>query len=400
MAKTTEQIVYLITGFLNDCLSEEEKEQLHNWRTESPEHEAFFQQYTNEYLQDNLQSFAAVDMNAGWKRLESKLPELALQRNNNKPAPVVSLARHWWRYAAVVLLIITGMVVWNRTWRNGPRPVSHAGAGIDKAAGGNRAVLTLADGSEIVLDAAEKGDLARQGDVIIIKASDGKLAYKGAAGAEAIGWNTIRTPRGGQYQVVLPDNSRVWLNAASSIRFPTVFSGNNRTVEVSGEVYVEVAANRQQPFYVQVNGLQVQVLGTSFNVNAYAEEEHTRTTLLEGAVQLVNKSGKLLLTPGKQASVDNSNLQAGAITLTEQDLEQVMAWKNGMFKFDNLSLPEMMRQIARWYDVDISYKGKIPAVRVAGELSRKLSLQKLLEVIEFGEVKMEVSGNRITIIGE
>ena len=261
--------------------------------------------------------------------------------------------------------------------------------------GGDKAVLTLADGSTIVLDSAQNGNLAQQGNTTVIKL-DGKLAYNSAnADANKITYNSLTTPRGGQYQVELPDGTRVWLNAASSIRFPTAFAGGERRVEIRGEAYFEVAKNKSMPFVVSVNGAEVQVLGTHFNIMAYSEEGKIATTLLEGSVQVSNGGKKHVIVPGQQA-VWKEN---GEFSLNgDVDLEEVVSWKNGKFHFNNADIKVIMRQIARWYDVDVEYRDNLSATQLGGIVSRKEDLRQLLSYFEIaGKVKFNLEGRKIIV---
>lgn len=281
----------------------------------------------------------------------------------------------------------------------------------DVAPGGNKAVLTLADGSEIILDNAQNGALSQQGNTKILKLDAGQLSYKtdGTKTNGEVLYNTIATPRGGQYQIILPDGSTVWLNAASSLRFPTAFVGKQRTVELTGEAYFEVkplspptGGEQKMPFIVHVNtpsgdgGMDVQVLGTHFNVMAYTEEDAVRTTLLEGAVKVTKGAAVGLLKPGQQAKL---NKTAGNIKISEADVEEVMAWKNGLFLFNNEGIKTIMRQISRWYDVDISFEGNIPDKNFTGQISRNNNLSQVLKMLELTkEAHFKITGKNITVM--
>jgi transmembrane sensor len=278
--------------------------------------------------------------------------------------------------------------------------------------GRNQAVLTLADGSQIVLDTAANGDLTQQDGVKVIKL-DGRLTYDSKQHSEAPHYNTISTPRGGQYQLELADGSKVWLNAASSLRFPTAFTGNERTVELTGEGYFEVAHNASMPFHVRVNDMEVEVLGTHFNINSYTDEPAIKTTLLEGKVR-VNKPAignrqsakdaerSVVLKPGEQAVLAAANspltIDHSPFTIDHSpDLEQVMAWKNGRFIFQSADLETVMRQIARWYDVEVIYE-KRSTETVTGTLSRSGNINLLLQKLEAtGKIAFEIKGKQIIV---
>ena len=267
----------------------------------------------------------------------------------------------------------------------------------DIAPGGNKATLTLGNGTKISLTDAANGDLVKQSGISITKTVDGQLVYKvsgqssGKASAE---FNIITTPNGGQYQILLPDGSKVWLNAASSLKFPTVFAGADRKVELNGEAYFEVAKNKNMPFTVDANGTKVLVLGTHFNVMAYEDEKDVKTTLLEGSVKLTYADAMAFLKPGQQGSIAK---KGGEYKVREADLASVMAWKNGYFLFDNASLPEVMRQISRWYDVDVVYAQGLKDHEFVGEISRTYSLVKILRILELNDVTFKLEGRTLTV---
>jgi len=265
----------------------------------------------------------------------------------------------------------------------------------DVLPGGDKATLTLADGSTVVLDEVQNGTLAQQGSSKVIKVG-GKLLYDPAnSSSKEIVYNTISTPNGGQYQLALPDGSLVWLNATSSIHFPTSFAGKERRVEISGEAYFEIAKNRDMPFVVSVNGAEVQVVGTHFNVNAYNDEDAVKTTLLEGSVKFVSGANINLLKPGQQSQLASNGLVK---VVSNVDVDEVIAWKNGMFGFENAGIETVMRQLSRWYDVEIEYKGKTEDLFIA-EMRRNIKLSDALRALELtGKVKFEILGKKIIVM--
>ena len=265
----------------------------------------------------------------------------------------------------------------------------------DVLPGGDKATLTLADGSTIVLDDAQNGTLAQQGNSKIIKL-DGKLSYDPTnKNSREIIYNTISTPKGGQYQLELVDGSKVWLNATSSIHFPTSFIGNERRIEITGEAYFEIAKNPNMPFIVTVNNSEVQVLGTHFNVNAYNDEDNVRTTLLEGSVRFVNDGNINILKPGEQAQLTKNGMIK---VVSNVDVDGVVAWKNGMFDFENAGIETIMRQLSRWYDVEIEYKGKTDDLFIA-EMRRNIKLSDALKALELtGKVKFDIQDKKIIVM--
>lgn len=264
----------------------------------------------------------------------------------------------------------------------------------DRAPVSNRAMLTLADGRSIPLDSAATGLLATQGNASIAKGAGDALTYTtGKVPANGpIQYNTLSTPRGGQFQLVLPDGSKVWLNAASSIRYPVNFAANERKVQLKGEAYFEVAANTTAPFKVQSAQQQVDVLGTSFNINAYEEEGFTRTTLLTGRVKVASGSD-YVLAPGQQLQVQTS----GASLNEHANVEQAIAWKNGQLDMNNLDIKALMRHIARWYDVDVVYEGSLPEKHFGGLLDHKVYLSNIIEVLESQGIRCRLEGKQLHV---
>lgn len=271
----------------------------------------------------------------------------------------------------------------------------------DVAPGGNKAVLTLSNGTKILLGSAANGTLAQQGNTKIIKLNNGQLSYNtftpSASGNKnaAIQYNTLTIPRGGQYNVILPDGTQIWLNSASSLRFPTAFIGKERKVEITGEAYFEVAHNPEKPFKVSVNGTEIDVLGTHFNVNAYNDEPVMRTTLLEGSIKFIRGNDTRLLSPGQQIQVEPD----GKIRrVKDADVQQTIAWKNGTFSFHNTSIYEIMRQISRWYNVDVNFNDSLN-VRLNGSIAREVKVSEVFKMIELtGEVKFNIEGRKITVL--
>ena len=336
-----------------------------------------------------------------------------------KKMPFVPFLWRRWMVAAAMLILFAGAGGALLYRGNGPgqpaRPVvrRQAAPGDDVAPGGNKAMLTLADGSTIDLDEAKNGLLVRQGGSRLVKQNGGQLAYTGdgRAGTAITGtaikgmatneiqYNLLTTPRGGQYQLILPDGSKVWLNAASSLKYPATFTGKERMVELKGEAYFEIAKNADIPFRVSVdNGrgegpMQVEVLGTQFNVKAYADEPAINTTLLEGAVR-VHRNGKAaMIRPGEQAKLNG----AGMLKVEMADTEEAVAWKNGLFRFDEATIEDVMRQLSRWYDVEVVYVNEAPKDLFRGEIYRNVNVSKVLKVLEASGVRFTVEGKKILV---
>ncbi len=291
--------------------------------------------------------------------------------------------------AAAILLFIGFGVYFFSLKDKVPETSSEIAKTTDVKPGGNKALLILADGSEIILDDSRNGTLVNQGNVVISKSADGHLVYDASRAVSEndreTAFNTISTPRGGQYQVVLPDGSKVWLNSASSIYFPTAFNGSERNVTITGEAYFEVVKNQGKAFSVLANGITVKVLGTHFNVMAYSDESSLKTTLLEGSVRVVSGRSATLIKPGQEAEVTNGNISVGSA-----DTEEAMAWKNGYFYFKNTDIRSVMRQLSRWYDVDVEYKGAIPETVFSGKMYRNVNASKLLDILSYFKVNFRV----------
>lgn len=304
------------------------------------------------------------------------------------------LQRYWWAAACIILLTAGAYYLSKQTRQPGLAATSPV---KDVAPGGNRAMLTLSDGTQITLDSAGNGVLAQQGNTRITKLGNGQLAYSGSGNAEGkILYNTMSTPPGGQYQLILPDGTGVWLNAASSISYPTAFTGNERSVTVTGEAYFEVVKNEKMPFRVKAGNTTVDVLGTHFNINAYKDEASINTTLLEGAVRVNVAQQQQQLRPGQQARVKANG--AAIQVVDHPDIAEVMAWKAGFFSFNDADLPTVMRQLSRWYNVEVEYEGRIPQRVFTGEIGRNLTLSQVLKGLTKTRIKYRIeNGNRIII---
>lgn len=324
----------------------------------------------------------------------------------------------WFRYAAVILLLVgTGTYFWLYQNRQQTVVSNNKPLPTEISPGKEGAILTLADGSQVVLDSIGNGVIATQnGSRAVLK--NGQLAYAptGTIGAGMM-YNTITTPKGRQFSVVLPDRTKVWLNAASSLRYPTVFSGRERQVTITGEAYFEVAKNKEKPFLVKINNeATVEVLGTSFNVNAYDDETSIYTTLLEGSVKVAVAASadrqpsasqpQVILKPRQQAQIVPVNgrsenglpAKAGIKLIENADIDKVMAWKNGAFNFNGASLAEVMRQLERWYDIEVVYEKGIPDIHFVGEMSRGVSLAGLITGLEASEVHFRIEDGRRLVV--
>jgi len=263
--------------------------------------------------------------------------------------------------------------------------------------GGNNAILTLASGKQIVLKTAKTGLLASQGNTQVQKTGDGQIIYNAANNSTSettVTYNTVTTKRGDKYNVTLPDGTVAYLDAASSIHFPTAFSGNDRPVSITGQVYFEVAHDRAKPFRVTVKGQTVEVLGTHFNINSYDDEAEIKTTLLEGSVKISFNEQSALLRPGEQAQI---GVNKDKINIVHPDLDEVMAWKNGLFKFNNTDLQTTMRALTRWYDVEVVYNGSNKDYHFGGYIPRNSKLSEVLRILQLSGVKFSIDGKKLIV---
>jgi transmembrane sensor len=331
---------------------------------------------------------------------EQMLAAILEEGRSYKPVIVMrSRPVSWWlrraAVAAILLFICTGGYFWLKSKQPGLQSTKDQPFVQNTIVpGGNKALLTLADGSHIELDSTQQGTLIKQGDAKVINMDRSVLTYNAGNGSgKEIIYNTLTTPRGGQYQLLLADGTKVWLNASSSIHFPVAFAGKERNVSITGEAYFEVAPNAAMPFTVTAKGTTVRVLGTHFNIMAYEDESSVNTTLLEGSVKVFKGTKQAILTPGQEARIN----QRGEIKTGEADTEEVMAWKNGWFQFNSLDIRQIMRQVSRWYDVDITYEGNIPTSHFSGMVSRGNDITQVLKIMQGGDVNFNISGRKLMV---
>ena len=305
----------------------------------------------------------------------------------------------WWAAASIILLLATGSYFLFFNNKNTPGHGQESTAAVMhdvKAPGTSRAMITLSNGQKIFLDSANNGTLATQNKVKLVKTADGKIEYRvgSLVGSHEIEYNTLSNPRGSKViDMTLADGSRIWLNAGSSVTYPVAFVGNERRVTMNGEAYFEVVHNEKMPFKISKDGVEVTVLGTHFNVNAYDDEADIKVTLLEGSVKVNKENSSELLKPGQQAVVTDKINVANDV-----DVVEVMAWKNGYFSFKGADIETIMRQVARWYDVDVVFEGKMPSKHYRGKASRDLNASQMLKVLEESGIKFKIEGKKIIVM--
>lgn len=321
------------------------------------------------------------------------------QTSERKEAVVVELPsqrrRVGWLVAAVLIGLLGTGTWWVLRSRQTSNPAVAVNAGDVAAPTRNRATITLGSGQQVDLDSAAAGALAAQDGAKIVKDANGHIVYKvDIDHPGALIYNTLNNPRGSQVvSLTLSDGTRVWLNAASSIRYPAAFLANERVVEITGEAYFEVAEDATKPFTVRKDNTVIEVLGTAFNVNSYGDEPVLAVTLLSGKVRVDVSGTDQVLDPGEQANVKDDRIALAATP----NLEAVMAWKNGQFAFNSADLPTVMRQLGRWYDVDVRYDGAIPSRKFDGVIGKNLTLDQVLKLLTKARVHYTITGRQLTI---
>jgi len=366
----------------------------------TPEQNIFVKQYFDLFT-DQIDILNETDRN-GSNEIRDRLKLKIDQNITQLDKPTITLFSKYLTVAAASILILSSITVYYfyPRYSNPANNLKENVATIGP--GSNKAVLTLSNGKQIDLEEAVKGEVADQFGVDIIKTKDGSITYQNQNEIVAanLATNTISTPRGGQYQLVLPDGTQVWLNAASSLTFPVRFNNSQREVMLQGEAYFEVSKRKNHPFKVVTNHQTVKVLGTHFNINDYLDEPLSKVTLLEGSVQVATNAylNKATLKPGQQAAVQWRN-NTQPISVSNVDTEESIAWKNGYFQFDDEPLESVLRKISRWYNVDISYeKDSYDKISFSGTLSKYSDVKNILRKIEYtGAVKFNIEGRTIMV---
>jgi len=392
MESNNDRLNYLITQYLNKECTADEFAELFTY-IGNPAYEDVLQAR----MRDDLKSLTpGADVHqVDWDSIYNNVI------NSSESNKVRSLfSRRFAIAAAVTLLCTIGAGIWVLKQK---QPVTQQVAVVkqkhDIKPGTDKAVLKLADGSEIVLNNTAKGILTHQGLTAVKQQANGVIAYQVSAqrpqqGSKAL-TNTLSIPSGGQYMLILPDNSKVWLNSNSSLTYATAFTGDERVVELTGEGYFEIAKDAQHPFVVKSGRSNVRVLGTHFNISAYPNEKLNEVTLAEGSVMLTVGKQSTKIKPGQQASF---NQHDDMIALRAVDVDEAIDWKNGYFQFDNASMERVMNKVKRWYNIDIEYQGKQPAVKFTGMISRNNNLSKILDLLQStGGVNFEIVNKKVIV---
>jgi ferric-dicitrate binding protein FerR (iron transport regulator) len=391
-------IASLILGDMQNSLTATERQELEAWLQENGDNNKLYEDLMD---QEKLGS----DLN----ELESYDPQLAFEKLSpmiftNEPAAKRLHFRIWWYMVAAVLLLVAGGVAYFSLNKTEQAVVPKTAVFAQKKTPGTapdskKAVLILGDGSSIVLNEMNDGNIAQQGNVLIKKIKNGLLEFKltGEPANTAI-FNTIRTPRGSEYEVILDDGSHIWLNSATALQFPVHFINSDRRLALTGEAYFEVKSSvlpsgDKKSFIVSVDNMEVQAVGTAFNISAYKEDDRSQTTVVEGQVKVNRNNKTKLLSPGKKLiAKDNS------VTVEDADIKQEIGWKNGDFVFHNTSLKMVMNELARWYDLDVAYDKGVPDLHFSGEVKRTSAIKTVLEMLEYtGGVSFTMSKGMVTV---
>jgi transmembrane sensor len=383
-----DRIAYLVAGHLNGSLTTEEKDELDDWITDSDENLALFEKLTDEdNIDAAMQQYHSIEVgkSGAWERLKQKI--------DRKPS-TLRIILPWLVAASVVLAALTIFVLKNEKPLDTNNGLAHRTTTPDRSAGTDKAVLTLSDGRTVILDSAGRGSIATEGGISINKNGNGTITYNGTV--SEMRYNTVATPRGGQFSLTLADGTRVWLNADSWLKFPAGFATAERVLELRGEAYFEVAKDKERPFRVKILTQEgeagtVQVLGTKFNINGYNDEGDVKTTLVEGAVEIRSGSERKTLLPGQVASIGNG------IKLIAADVAEETAWKAGVFLFRNATTRSIAEQVKRWYDIEVVHEGTNNN-HFNLEVARSIPLSRLLQALEkTGQVHFKLDEKKLTI---
>jgi transmembrane sensor len=387
MLQNKDRITELLTQYINKTISEKDFAEL-------------FDYINKEENKDVLYDFMKKYDKTDWPDADVHHVDWDFMYNNivnnknstSKASNIIQFSKKLTIAAAIILVCYIGIKQFFLKSEIHKSVVTYTKKDIPP--GSDKAILKLADGSEIILPDQENGLISEQGQTHIKKNSEGFIEYIANNNIEKVVYNTLSTPRAGQYKLMLPDKSLVWLNSESSITFPTAFVGKQRKVIITGEVYFEIAKDKQKPFFVENENTNVEVLGTHFNINTYANEDKTTITLLEGSIKLSNKQSSEILHPGQQAWFNKDE----NINIKSIDTDNAVDWKNGLFIFENASLVSVMKEIERWYNVDVEYIGTKPDIKFNGIIQRNNNISKLLKILEAaGNIDFVIKENKIEV---
>ncbi len=393
------RLEYLFGSYIENKFSAEEEKEFMDLLKRGENDEL-----TKKLIGDLIQSSGSefyLENETAQSLFENIIKHDVTNKNDENLVDIFSLKRRtpltiWMRVAAVVILFLSGMSVFLLYHKDtSKQTVSLRLDSVKKIAIENNVVLRISDGTSIVPDSMQNGASFKKGNTIVTKQGS-MLIYKAAVlnDNSSVVYSLLSTPGGMEYQVVLPDGSKVWLNAKSSISFPSKFSSVSREVKITGEAYFEVAKNKEKPFFVKVGQVTVRVLGTHFDIKAYEDEDVIKTSLLEGSVKILEGDNTDLLHPGQQAVW---NKEKKTVKISTADMNEVVAWKNGLFQFQDENVAAIMAEIGRWYNVQIEYQDTIPKRKFEGKISRSAKLSEVLKILELTNIKFSSTGNKIII---
>jgi ferric-dicitrate binding protein FerR (iron transport regulator) len=390
-------IAALIAKDLQEGLTGEEKIELEDWLQSDLRNRELFKKLLDETLVwQPLEIYTATEKEDVWKIIaENTVAEKKIKKQR---------LSYFLPYAAAALLLFGITIKFTGLFSKNEVQKLSAKHPADFLPGGNKAILILSNGTKIFLDDKRLGKIARQQNILIDNTISGEVIYAvdnaingnyRPVPVNLLSFNTIETPRGGQYEVVLPDGTKVWLNAASSLKYPVTFGGKSRGVDLTGEAYFEVAKNAAKPFFVKTRSQTVEVLGTHFNINSYADEKDIKTTLFEGRVKVTGNSNlrTVKLVPGQQAV----NRTGKLTVIRNADTDEALAWKNGKFLFHDTGLKTIMRQISRWYDVDVEYQGHMAAMHYSGRIARNVPISQIFGILKTSGINFTINGRKIIV---
>ncbi|HMG09322.1 MAG TPA: FecR domain-containing protein [Mucilaginibacter sp.] len=384
-------VAELISKLLNGDISTEENLWLKEWVKESAANRAHFKKLTDPaYLEKQMELWNSFDNDKAWEKLQQRLDTKEVKKRFNY-LPLL-------KYAAIVVLVSAASILLYRQYsKQAKKTANQSIAHQQIRPGSNHAILVLGNGQKLTLTKYSNLSL-KENDGTAVSNQNDVLAYKNnkqqSAEDQKLVYNTIMVPRGGEYQLILSDGSKIWMNSASTLRYPVTFSGNERRVYLTGEAYFEVAKNARMPFVVKTDKTEVQVLGTHFNVKAYDDENSCKTTLLEGAVRVQSQTAVNVIKPGQQAITDDLGQQK---VTNDISIDEEIAWKNGLFVFKNADIKGIMQQASRWYDFDVVYEGKIPEIQFSGQMSRKVDFYGFINILKYAGLNFNVNGKKVII---
>ena len=386
---TTSRIDYLVQQALAGKATPEEWEEFQQMVMQQRETAGLEQA-----LEKNWQQFHPGE-NVPEQQLDDIFSALMQHKEELPPARIIQWGKWIWAAASILLISIVGMYYY---FSHNKPVVEVAETSPLIEPGKDGAILTLNDGSTIVLDTLSNGVVSSQGGMNVLLKNQELIYHSGNTSSQnpsSVAYNTLTTPKGRQFTITLPDGTRVWLNAASSLKFPTSFTGPERLVNITGEAFFEVAKDQQTPFIVQAPELSIRVLGTTFNINAYPNETGITTTLLEGRVQITKGTVTKNLQPGQQLISSGTN---ELVVHDDVNIDQVIAWKNGFFNFEGVGIQNLMRQLERWYNIEVVYPQGVPSIEFVGKMSRNISLPDLLDGLKGAGVNFRIEKNRQLIV--